>query len=198
MKGTPMDIPYDIEPRPSTGLHNARLGVLLFIASETMLFGALMTSYVFLRSSATDWTGGAGPPGAAPSIANTILMAASSAALILGRSQFRRGNPGRCRAMLFAAMALGLAYIAVTVFTLDALLAKGIHPATSTYAGIFFVLTGLHALHVAGGMVVLGMLLTPRADVIPGRFRNRLGDLAVYWHFLTAVWLVTFPALYLP
>jgi heme/copper-type cytochrome/quinol oxidase subunit 3 len=195
-----MDIPYGVEPRPSTGLTNAKLGMMLFLASEVMLFGAMMTSYVFLRASYTGWAGGEGTVDVGRAILGTLVMAGSSVAIVLARAAHRRGNVSRCRAMLGATLLLGSGFIAITAMAYAEAFGKGIFPSTSTFAAIFFVLTGLHAVHVAGGLIAAGLLLGPwgrtqAAD--PARFANRIDVAGLYWHFLTAVWLVTFTVLYL-
>lgn len=195
-----MNIPYTVEPRPSTGLTNAKLGMMLFIASEVMLFGAMMASYVFLRTSYDGWRHSGGLPGVGPAVLNTILMASSSAAMALSRSACRRGQGARSRALLAAAMALGAAFVAITAAGYSTAAANGVFPSTSTFTAIWFVLTGLHALHVAGGLVGVGLLLGPWRPLPgddPGRFDNRVTVTGIYWHFLTAVWIVTFPVLYL-
>jgi heme/copper-type cytochrome/quinol oxidase subunit 3 len=194
-----MNIPFADEPRPSTGLTNAKLGMMLFIASEVMLFGAMMASYVFLRASNDGWGGSGGLPGASPALLNTLLMAGSSVAMATALSAHRRGRGPRSRAMLAAAMALGSAFIAITAAGYSTAITNGVYPSTSTFTAIWFVLTGLHALHVAGGVAGLGLLLGPwkRLQAVdPGRFGNRVSVTGLYWHFLTAVWIVTFPILY--
>jgi heme/copper-type cytochrome/quinol oxidase subunit 3 len=195
-----MNIPYSVEPRPSTGLTNAKLGMMLFLASEVMLFGAMMTSYVFLRASYTGWTGGQGTVDVGRAVLGTLVMAGSSVAVLLARAAHRRGNVSRCRAMLAATLLLGAGFIAITATVYAGAFAGGFYPSTSTFAAIFFVLTGLHAVHVVGGLIAAGLLLGPwgrtqAAD--PARFGNRIDVAGLYWHFLTAAWLVTFTVLYL-
>jgi heme/copper-type cytochrome/quinol oxidase subunit 3 len=195
-----MNIPYTSQARPSTGLTNAKLGMMLFIASEVMLFGALMTSYVFLRTSYDGWTGNAGILGIGRAVLAMAAMAGSSAAMALALSAHRRGRGARARAMLAAALALGAGFIAITAAGYADAFGNGTYPSTSTFAAIYFVLTGLHALHVAGGVVALGLLLGPWSrsqSEDAARFDNRVSVTGLYWHFLAAVSFVTIPVLYL-
>ena len=185
-----MNIPYSAEPRPSTGLTNARLGM--------MLFGALMTSYVFLRASSSDWAAIDGLPDSRLAFLNTALMAGSSLAIAAASRRGARSAPAG--PMLALVLAFGAGFILSTLAGCWTALDRGIHPATSTYAAIWFVLTSLHALHVAGGLAAVGLLLGPwRASGPAGRerFGNRVGVTAIYWHFLTAAWVVTIAALLL-
>jgi cytochrome c oxidase subunit 3 len=96
--------------------------------------------------------------------------------------------------MLAAAAILGAVFILVTWVVYRDAFAAGIYPSTSTFAAISFVLTGLHAVHVAFGLIAIGYLFGPSRPTGPSgspRFANRLAVTAIYWHFLTAVWLVT-------
>jgi len=76
----------------------------------------------------------------------------------------------------------------------------GLFPHTSTFLGIYFTLTGLHGLHVIGGMIVNGYLWGPGSKMWktdPGRFTNRIEVAGLYWHFVDLVWIFLFPVLYL-
>ena len=73
-------------------------------------------------------------------------------------------------------------------------------PSTNNFLGIYFTMTGLHVLHVIGGIVVIGYYFGPgskmwKAD--PERFTNRIEIVGLYWHFVDLVWIFLFPVLYL-
>jgi heme/copper-type cytochrome/quinol oxidase subunit 3 len=75
-----------------------------------------------------------------------------------------------------------------------------IYPATSTFYAIYFLLTGLHGLHVLGGIIVNAYLWGPGAKMWrtdPTRFTNRIEVAGLYWHFVDLVWIFLFPTLYL-
>lgn len=189
-----MNIPYDVDPRPSTGLTNARLGMMLFLASGVMLFGALMTSYVFLRVSDAGWTGGAGVIDGRLTLVNTALMAVASLAMLMARSAQRRGATSRAAVRIAGALVAGIGFAVTTVWGYDEALGRGLLPSTNTFAAIWYVVTGLHALHVAGGLVVLLLLLGPwgpSRGTVPGKFGVRVDVAGLYWHFLTVTWMVT-------
>jgi heme/copper-type cytochrome/quinol oxidase subunit 3 len=74
------------------------------------------------------------------------------------------------------------------------------YPSTSTFFAIYFTLTGLHGLHVLGGMVVNGYFWGPGAKLWrtqPERFAHRIEVAGLYWHFVDLVWIFLFPVLYL-
>jgi len=76
----------------------------------------------------------------------------------------------------------------------------GLYPATSNFLGLYFTMTGLHAIHVIAGMIVNAYFLWPgtrmwKSD--PERFTNRIEVAGIYWHFVDVVWIFLFPVLYL-
>ena len=80
-----MDIPYTVEPRPETGLNNAKLGIWLFLASEVLLFGALFSTYIFLRTGTPVWPPDGTPPLNIPlGMINTFVLIASSVTMLTG------------------------------------------------------------------------------------------------------------------
>ena len=78
-----MEIPYTVEPRPDTGLYNAKLGIWLFLASEVMLFGALFSSYVLLRVGATTWPHGYEHLNIPLATVNTVVLITSSVTMVM-------------------------------------------------------------------------------------------------------------------
>jgi heme/copper-type cytochrome/quinol oxidase subunit 3 len=76
----------------------------------------------------------------------------------------------------------------------------GIFPSTNTFMAIYFTLTGLHGLHIIGGMIVNGFLMGPGSKMWktePEHFTNRIEIAGLYWHFVDLVWIFLFPVLYL-
>jgi cytochrome c oxidase subunit 1 len=158
----------------------ARMGMWLFIASEVMLFGGLFSAYVLLRAGAESW----GMPGEQLSIVSglgfTAILAAAAVAL-------RR----RTRGGLLAAAALGLAFLAWKTAGYAALVEAGLVPAASTFLALYYLITAVHALHVAGGCVAAGWLgLTSASE-------SRRSALSLYWYFVDVVWIFVFAAFYL-
>ena len=78
-----MEIPYTVSPRQDTGLHNAKLGIWLFLASEVMLFGALFSSYILLRVGATEWPQGADILNVPLATFNTVVLITSSITMVM-------------------------------------------------------------------------------------------------------------------
>jgi heme/copper-type cytochrome/quinol oxidase subunit 3 len=195
-----VDIPYTVEQRADTGLYNAQLGIWLFIASEVMLFGALFSGYALLRTGADGWPAGPQHLNVALGGVNTIVLIASSIAIALGVRALRRGDWARGRLQLAIACALGVVFLAVKALEYREHLTRGELPSTDNFFAVYYTLTGLHALHVIGGVVVLGYLIGPGASLWrrqPARWTHRAAGVSLYWQFVDVIWLLVFVTVYL-
>jgi len=193
-----MEIPYTVEPRPDTGLYNAKLGVWLFLASEVMLFGALFSAYVILRTGNPDFP--QHTMNVPLATLNTMILITSSVTVIMSWASLRLKNFARFRMFFAATLVLAGGFMVVKAIEYNQEFSLGLYPWTDNYMGIYFTLTGLHGLHVLGGMVVIGYLLGPGAkmwDAAPEQFTNRVETVGLYWHFVDLVWIFLFPSLYL-
>ena len=195
-----MSIPYTTEIRPDTGLTNPRLGIWLFLASEVMLFGSLFSAYALLRSGATTWPDQSAVLSVPLATLNTIILISSSVTMVLAWASLTAKRADRYRLFMGLTLLLGALFLVVKAIEYGDKFALGLGPATDNFLGLYFTLTGLHALHVIGGMVVNAYLLGPgvkmwRSD--PQRFTNRVEIAGIYWHFVDVVWIFLFPVLYL-
>jgi heme/copper-type cytochrome/quinol oxidase subunit 3 len=193
-----VNIPYTVEARPDSGLTNGKLGIWLFLASEVMLFGALFSTYIILRMGATVW-----PYNALNvwlGMANTFILIGSSVTMVMAWAELKMGNFSRHRMFLVITFVLAGVFLVNKYFEYADHFAKGEGPAHSTFLAIYFTLTGLHGLHILGGMVVMLYFLGPGAGMwkrSPEQFTNRIEYTGLYWHFVDLVWIFLFPVLYL-
>ena len=209
-----MNIPYTTEVRPDTGLTNPKLGVWLFLASEVMLFGSLFSSYALLRSGAPTWPVQSEILSVPLAALNTVVLIASSVTMVMAwaalaphTSAVQRGDSDAeaaslRRYRLFMGLTLlgGAIFLLVKTIEYGDKFSHGLYPATNNFLGLYFTLTGLHALHVIVGMIVNGYLWGPGARMWrtqPLRFANRIEVAGIYWHFVDIVWIFLFPVLYL-
>src|SRR5204862_7254034 len=104
-----MDIPYTVQPRPDTGLYNAKVGIWLFLASEVMLFGALFSTYILLRVGAAEW------PHNELSVAlgtvNTIILISSSVTMVMAWASLKMNEWGKHRLYLGLTLALAAVFL---------------------------------------------------------------------------------------
>jgi cytochrome c oxidase subunit 3 len=195
-----MEIPYTVAARPDTGLNNGKIGIWLFLASEVMLFGALFASYVMLRVGAPEWPAGATYLNVPLATLNTVILISSSVTMVLAWASLAKGEFGRFRLFLGITILCGLAFLAVKYVEYSTKFHHELFPSTNTFLAIYFTLTGLHGLHVIGGMAVNSWLWGPGAKMWktdPVHFTNRVENAGLFWHLVDLVWIFLFPILYL-
>lgn len=204
-----MDIPYTISARPDTGVYNAKLGVWLFLASEVMLFGGLFSAYIFLRIGAPGWPGminGETFKHASEIVNvpigtfNTLVLIGSSVTMVMSWASLMMKNFKKYRLYLGLTILLGLVFLTVKGFEYSEKFSHHYYPSESTFLAIYFTLTGLHGLHVIGGIIVNSYFWGPGSKMWktePERFTNRIEIAGLYWHFVDIVWIFLFPTIYL-
>ena len=195
-----MEIPYTVELRRDTGLNNGKIGIWLFLASEVMLFGALFASYILIRSGAQSWPRGDTMLNVPMATFNTIVLITSSITMVMAWASLMRNRFGTFRIYMGVTILLGFVFLIVKYFEYSAHIHEGAFPRTNNVLAIYFTLTGLHMLHVIGGMSVNAYLWGPGAKLWkenPAWFRNRVENAGLFWHFVDLVWIFLFPTLYL-
>lgn len=194
-------IPYTVEEREDTGFNNATLGIWLFIASEIMLFGGLFSSYVLLRTSAANWPMGATVLNIPVATLNTLILVISSVLVVFAWAAIREGNFAKFRKFWVGSILCGVGFLILKTIEYKMKFAHGLYPSTSTFLAIYFTLTGLHALHIIGGLIVNTYLAFPGAKMFkenPHQFSHRIEIAGIYWHFVDLLWIILlFPVLYL-
>ena len=180
---------------PHTDANGIRsLGMNFFLASSTMMFGALLLLYALLRKGAVTWER---PGGIALAAAATAAIATSSAVLHQGVQALLRARPHLLPSRLLATICLGVAFLAIEVLLWRQLWLDG-YVTGNPQAGTFYVLTVFHFLHVA---IAIGLLIW----LLPGSLQRRYHAndhvrvrlVARFWHFLGVNWLLLFVALFL-
>jgi cytochrome c oxidase subunit 3/cytochrome o ubiquinol oxidase subunit 3 len=182
----------------STGLPNTKLAMWLFIASDVLLFGALITSYVVYRGRSV-----VGPyPNDVFDIPYTsvssFVLLASSLTMVLALASVQRGDLPRMRLWLLATALLGLTFVGGQVYEFTTFYHEGLGLTTNVFGTTFYVLTGFHGAHVTVGIL---MLLTLFALSFGGRIAQKdsmtVELVGLYWHFVDVVWIVIFTIVYL-
>ncbi len=180
----------------SSRVDSRTLGMLLFIASEVMLFGSFFTAYFFVRVV----NGYAWPPQGfeLPRYVagiNTAILVSSSFTVHWALQSTRRGNRAGLQAGLVLTFLLGLTFLLTQMIEYARV---GFAPHDNAFATIFFCLTGLHGAHVFVGLTIL-LFMTTRA--FRGHFSPtthygvELGG--IYWHFVDVMWIVVYTTVYI-
>jgi len=174
---------------------NGTLGTLFFVAAEAMFFLGLVFVAHELRHSSPTWP----PPGApAPDawllLGNTVVLLVSSLTMHLAVRALRRDDRRALVRRLVATTLLGLVFLVGQGVEFNRL--GGWQPAGSLSRTLFDVLAGMHGLHVTAGLVLLGVVLArARLGQFSARRHLAVSAAEIYWHFVTAVWLVLFAVL---
>ena len=196
-----IEIPYNVKPREETGLYNAKLGIWLFLASEIMLFGGLFSAYVLLRVGSPVW-----PPSGETHLniplatINTFNLILSSWTIVKSWIALKENDLKGYKTFMGITLLCSILFLIIKYFEYTAKFHHGIFPSTDNFFGIYFTLTGLHGLHVIGGLIVNYYHWGPGIkmwEIEPERFTNRIEISGLYWHFVDLVWIFLFPTLYL-
>jgi heme/copper-type cytochrome/quinol oxidase subunit 3 len=180
-------------------LDNARLATLFLICAETMLFGGLVSGFFVLRLAAPVW-----PPPLQPRLPvavtglNTLVLLASSAAMIAAGRALVANERRAVARWLAVAASLGALFLVVQGYEWARLVGFGLTASSGAYAATFYTLIGAHALHVAGAMTWLAVvLLLARGGRLSRERPAALRACAMYWHFVVGLWPVLYVAVYL-
>jgi cytochrome c oxidase subunit III len=181
-------------PAPAPPLVSSpRLAMALFIAAETMLFGGMIGAFLVFRFGSKTW-----PPEGLPLLpiglttVNTLVLFASCVPMARAVAAMRRGDATGLRSGLLLAATLGVVFLAIQGTEWARLIGHGLTITSGPYGGTFY------GIHVAGAV---GWLVPLLGGCVLGRFDGRTSvtvDLAgVYWYFVSALWAVLFPLVYL-
>ena len=185
----------------STGLSNEKLGMWVFLSSDCLLFGALISTYLLLHKRIP-----ADAPGPRPddvfdipftSVSSFVLLM-SSLTMVLAVSALTRGDEKRNRLWLGATALLGMIFIGGQVYEFTSFVKEGLGFTTNIFGSAFFTLTGFHGAHVTVGILMLLSLvgLSMRGKLGPERAET-VEIIGLYWHFVDVVWIVIFTVVYL-
>jgi len=195
-----MEIPYTVAERPDTGLNNGKIGIWLFLASEVMLFGALFASYLMMRIGSTAWPRGDTILNVPLATTNTVILISSSVTMVMAWASLKRKDFAKFRLFQALTVLAGFGFLGIKYVEYSTKFHHHLLPSTNTFLAIYFTLTGLHGLHVIGGMAINAYLLGPGAKLWktdPEHFTNRVENSGLFWHFVDLVWIFLFPILYL-
>jgi cytochrome c oxidase subunit 3 len=182
-------------PTTKRSYSTAWWGMAALIATESMVFTVLLGGYFFLRASALQWPpGGIAGPELRLSLPFSFLLWGSSIPIFYAEAAIRRGSQRGLRIGLFVSAVMGAGFLAFTL--------EDFHDVTfgwrdNAYGSMFYVIVGLHALHVFAG---LGMNVLVEIKAWQGKFRadcyTSVEVLSLYWHFVDAVWIFVFLSLF--
>ena len=175
-----------------------KLGIWVFLASESIFFAAFITTFVIYRSRSTS---GPGPQQVLTlfvPLCMTIILLISSVTMVQALQSLKEGNRTRLWQFLLATALLGLVFLGLKGNEYAHLFREGVTPSSNIFGSVYFTVTGLHALHVIVGII---WILAVVAKAWRGAFSptNYLPVelTGLYWHFVDLVWVLIFMVVYL-
>ena len=182
----------------STGIENTKLGMWVFLGSECLLFGALISVFLLFRNHAL---GGARLHDVYDipftSVSSFVLLM-SSLTMVLALAAIQRGDQHRLRTWLLATALLGMTFISGQIYEFTIFVHKGFTVHSSVAGASFYILTSFHGAHVTVGILMLLSLFgMSTRGLLPKERATAVEYIGLYWHFVDIVWIVIFTLVYL-
>lgn len=185
-------------PVPSRDLalrtHPLVFGVVVFLASDLMIFGGLIAAYFSLRSLAPVWPPAGITLDTTSALVGTIMLAVSSGSMLLVTHALARNKFTLARLWLGASILLGTAFV---LLSYHGWVKSSFRIDTNAYGSLYFVMTGFHVCHVSTGVLLMVMLFFNMRKAAFQRDR-RAGAEAIgfFWHFVFLIWLLVWGSIF--
>jgi len=180
--------------RSATGMPTGRLAVWWLIASEIVIFGGLLASYIMHRLAHDAWSAQAAQTNTWIGAFNTLVLLSSSLTAVLGHKAADEGDGKKAAKMLYFTMLGGATFLVVKAFEWTSEIHHGYTITSNTFWSFYYSAAGLHALHVLAGVIVMGIVA---AAAKKNEELHRVELIGLYWHFVDVVWIFLFPLLYI-
>ena len=194
---------------PHRDYTGSKLGMWLFLFTEVLLFGGLFLVYSVYRSMyPQDFHAAAAGLSVVLGTVNTVILLTSSLTMALAITALQRGNTRASVLLQAVTIALGLIFLVNKYFEWSGHIHEGLYPNSPEllsrshgqilFYGLYYVMTGLHGLHVVAGLVLIGtMLALTVRQRITGSDHGKLENAGLYWHLVDLIWIYLFPQFYL-
>jgi cytochrome c oxidase subunit 3/cytochrome o ubiquinol oxidase subunit 3 len=183
---------------PTSGLSNVKLGMWLFLGSECLLFGGLISTYMLYRGRVSD--------GPTPeqiydipftSVSSFVLLMSSLTMVLAVSAAHKRDDRGTNLWLTVTAL-LGATFVGGQVYEFTAFYNEGLGFTTSLFGSSFYTLTGFHGVHVTVGIIMLlAFVAINKRSRVPGSKSESVEMIGLYWHFVDIVWIIIFTLVYL-
>jgi heme/copper-type cytochrome/quinol oxidase subunit 3 len=180
--------------RSAAGLPTGRLAVWWVVASEIVIFGGLLASYVMHRLAHDAFAVQAAHTNTWIGAFNTLVLLTSSLSAVLAHKAAERGDGPMAARLIWATIFGALTFLAVKAFEWTDEIRHGFTITSSTFWSFYYCAAGLHAMHVLGGAIIMTFVAK---DAAKNRELHRVELIGIYWHFVDIVWIFLFPLLYI-
>lgn len=187
----------------------AKTGMWIFLFTELLLFGGLFLIYaVYRQMHGADFHVAAEELNVAMGVTNTVVLLSSSLTMVLAVGALQRGRTGRSLGFLTATLLLACVFLVIKFFEWSAKYHHGIFPGQEhllslpkgegLFFSLYFMMTGLHGIHVIIGMIVMLVVLAKiRSGSVDSGRQGMLEYTGLYWHLVDLIWIFLLPLFYL-
>lgn len=183
------------------GMSNNKMAMWLFLASDCLLFGALISTFLLYRTNISDGTPFAEPADVFDipftSLSSFVLLM-SSLTMVLSLSAVKRNDSRNAQIWLLTTAFLGMVFIGGQIYEFTIFSEEGLLYSTNTWTSAFYTLTGFHGVHVSVGvLLILGTVASGRGGNLGKEKSEAVELVGLYWHFVDIVWVIIFTVIYL-
>ena len=180
--------------RNATGVPTGRLAVWWLLASEIFIFGGLITCFVLFKLNGTPGFEDASLTSVTAGAINTFVLLTSSLSVVLAHAAIEKGDQNKSFSYIWYTIGFGLVFLVIKTYEYTGKILHGHTITDNLFWSFYYTMTGLHALHVIGGMVIMALI---SFDIRKGHNFQRVELIGIYWHFVDLVWIFLFPLLYI-
>ncbi|MBM4282732.1 MAG: cytochrome oxidase subunit III [Deltaproteobacteria bacterium] len=180
--------------RSVTGVPTGRLAMWWLLASEIVIFGGLLMTYVMHRIGHPEWATEAAHTNTVAGAVNTVVLLSSSLSAVLAHQAAQTGNGKKAANYLWLTILGACMFLVIKSFEWTHEIKEGFVLTRSTFWSFYYCAAGLHALHVIAGSIAMAIVAI---DAAKGKELQRVEYAGIYWHFVDVVWVFLFPLLYI-
>ena len=180
--------------RSATGIPSGRLGVWWLLASEIFIFGGLIACFILFKLNGTPGFEDASLTSVTAGAINTFVLLTSSLSVVLAHAAIEKGDREKSFKYIWYTIGFGLVFLIIKTYEYTGKIIHGHTITDNLFWSFYYTMTGLHALHVIGGMVIMALI---SFDIRKGYNFQRVELIGIYWHFVDLVWIFLFPLFYI-
>jgi heme/copper-type cytochrome/quinol oxidase subunit 3 len=182
----------------SLGIDSRKLGMWILIASECLLFGSLIVTYLIYRNASVSGPQPHEVLNIPVTTISTFVLLMSSFAIVLALHGIQHNNMRQFRTWILITAVGGLTFLGFQTYEFTEFVHLGLGLTTNVFGGAFFMLTGTHGTHVAVGVIwLLSLYFASKRGRLTQDGALKVDTMALYWHFVDVVWIVIFTVVYL-
>ena len=170
------------------------MAVWWVIASEIVIFGGLLGSYVMMRLLYDSWSTTAAHTNTVAGSINTFVLLTSSLFIVLAHYYAEHSQPKKAFGFIWLTIGGGMTFLVIKTLEWSHEISLGYTITKDLFWSYYYTAAGIHGLHVIAGMVIMAII---SFDVLRSKNLHRVELIGLYWHFVDIVWIFLFPLLYI-